>query len=145
MLKESNQHCVGYSIFLLSFSALFCALRALLSDFKFNLLSWRHQQDSSLRKDRQIEVFYSLPLAVLIPGCGWDCLPLSAALMRLPFLLWLQPPLVVLFSFPCSFRIKGVMTSHCYWSLGAYKCASILMCGGFPHITKQFCYTSWVS
>lgn len=113
--------------------------------FQVEFTQLKAPTDSSLRKDRQIEVFYSLPLAVLIPGCRWDCLPLKAALMRLPFLLWLQPTLIVLFPFPCFFRIKGVMTSHCYWSLGAYKCASILMCGSFPHITKQFCYTSSIS
>lgn len=39
-------------------------------------------------------------------------------------------------SFSLFLRLKGVMTSHCYWSLGAYKSASILMCGSFSHITK---------
>lgn len=40
--KQKNAlsiHCVGYSIVFLSFSALFCGLRALLSDFKLNLPS----------------------------------------------------------------------------------------------------------
>ena len=124
--KQKNAvsiHCVDSSIVFLSFSALFCGLRAQLSDFKLNLPSWRHQQTAACGKTGRLKYF----IPCLWKQLWWDWLFSSGS------------------SPHCFFRIKGVMTSHCYWSLGAYKCASILMCGSFPHITKQFSYTSWIS
>lgn len=144
-MNAKTKKCHKYLLCWL-FSVLFTFLcpvlspRRLLSGFRLESLNRRHKQEKNRWKEREAGIYFFLWLSLLQVqvlagaaslrlGLWWGCLSALA-----PAHIGLAVP----FPFPCSFRLGGVMASHCFWSPDAYGSVPILMCWDSPHTSKEF-------